>query len=58
MTVACAADLCILDISEEKQHHEFVEGIEQFNKKALSHTEPQIKNSLPDSSGMPSLICL
>ena len=37
-----------LDVQAEKEHQQFVHGIEDFDKARLAHAEPQVKNPLPD----------
>ena len=37
-----------VDVQAEKEHQQFVHGIEDFDKAKLAHAEPQVKNPLPD----------
>ena len=38
-----------IDVQAEKEHQQFVHGIEDFDKAKLAHAEPQVKNPLPDT---------
>ena len=38
-------------VQAEKQHQNFVSGIEHFLKEELKHTDPNVKSVMPDASG-------
>ena len=42
----------LVDVEAEKQHQGFVTGIESFDKTKLCHSEPAVKNPLPDEKSM------
>lgn len=38
-------------VQQEKQHLNLIEGVEQFDKSTMKHTETQEKNPLPGTQG-------
>jgi hypothetical protein len=42
---------CTSVVQQERVHQTLLEGVEQFDKASMKHTETQEKNPLPDPEG-------